>query len=314
MSSPSALSAEEALDVARGNVINHSAVSQLVKEGKPEHLILIIFNSSTHDELKFKALRKIADLDNTEFDLKTKLHLVSESLRKNNFGNELYFEGKKLLGLIYETQQAAVGEVIREHIAYLLNSQAALDDIDFQAIKSEIDLLQSAHNYGLDLGKGVLYPSFWKYILLVKWASLLEVDEELSTSLNNSLIEELEPLTALENWHFLDANFEDPLKNDSLIYSSVHRIFHELRNDIGRTKLFVEEANEILQNYDWILSKVEDLVTRFEKQRTEKQIRHLAEIQYRQKKREDSDRQRPETISSSPFVFKDDATINNRWI
>lgn len=314
MSSPIALSALEALDIARGTTVNHSAVSQLVKAGDPEHLILIIFNNSTHDELKFKALRKIANLDNTDFDLKTKLHLVLESLKKNNFGNELYFEGKKLLGLIHETQQAAVGEVIREHIAYLLNSQAALDDVDFQAIKSEVDLLKSAHNYGLNLGTGILYPSFWKYILLVKWASLLEVDEELNSSLNNSLIEELEPLTALENWHFLDANFEDPLKNDSLIYSSVHRIFHELQNDIRRTKLFVEEANEILQNYDWILRKVEDLVTGLEKQRTEKQIRFHAEIQDRQKKREESDRQRPQTISSSPFVFKDDAAINNRWI
>ena len=314
MNSPSAFSAPESLDIARGAVVNHSAVSQLVKEGDPEHLTLIIFNDSTYDQLKFKALKKIADLDNTDFDLKTKLHLVSESLRKNNFGNELYFEGKKLLGLIYETQQAAVGEVIREHIAYLLNSQAALDDIDFQAIKSEVDLLQSAHNYGLDLGKGVLYPSFWKYILLVKWASLLEVDEELNSSLNNSLIEELEPLTALENWHFLDANFEEPLKNDSLIYSSVHRIFHDLHNDIKRTKLFVEEANVILENYDFILRQVEDSVTRFEKERTEKQIRHLAEIQDRKKKREESDRKRPQTISSSPFVFKDDASINNRWI
>jgi hypothetical protein len=314
MSSPIALSALEALDVARGTKVNHSAVSQLVKEGDPEHLILIIFNDSTHDQLKFKALKKIADLDNTDFDLKTKLHLVLESLRKNNFGNELHFEGKKLLGLVYETQQAAVSDVIREHIAYLLNSQGALDDVDFQAIKSEVDLLQAAHNYGLNLGAGVLYPSFWKYILFVKWASLLEEDEELNTSLNNSLIEELEPLTALENWHFLDANFEEPLKHDSLVYSSVHRIFHELHNDIERTKLFIEEANEILQNYEWNLRKVEELVTGLEKQRTEKQIRHHAEIQDRQKKREESDRQRPQTISSSPFVFKDDAAINNRWI
>jgi hypothetical protein len=56
MNSPSAFSAPEAWDIARGAVVNHSAVSQLVKEGDPEHLTLIIFNDSTHDQLKFKAL------------------------------------------------------------------------------------------------------------------------------------------------------------------------------------------------------------------------------------------------------------------
>ena len=58
--------------IARGDVVNHSVVSQLINEGKPEFLELIIFNSNTHDELKFKALRKIVDSDGEYFDFKMK--------------------------------------------------------------------------------------------------------------------------------------------------------------------------------------------------------------------------------------------------
>jgi len=299
--------------IARGDLVNHSVVSQLINEGKPEFLELIIFNSNTHDELKFKALRKIVDSNQEYFDFKMKKSLVSRCIKKNNFGNEFYFKSKEILRELKETQKASVIEVIKNHLQYVLDEQDALNDPDFQVISSEINLLKSAHTYGFKLSKEVPSPSFWNYLRMVNWASFLEHDDLLNQSLNDSVLEELDHLLTMDQWHLLDEQFVEPKSIDTLVYCSVHLIHIELNYDISKTLSMLEQANNVLENFESIVKQLEVLVEKVRDNRTANHEAQLQAIQTRIEKRLASERQRPETLASSPLVYKEDASINNRW-
>ena len=85
---------DEILKIASGEIIDHSTLSKLVAEGKAKYLKLIIFNKYADDGIKLKALKRISNPDYQELDLKTKKSLISQCLKKNNFGNQEYYEGK----------------------------------------------------------------------------------------------------------------------------------------------------------------------------------------------------------------------------
>ena len=299
--------------IARGDVVNHSVVSQLINEGKPEFLELIIFNSNTHDELKFKALRKIVDSDGEYFDFKMKKSLVSRCIKKNNFRNELYFKSKEILRELKEIQKASVIEIIKNHLQYVLDEQAAVNDPDFQVISSEINLLKSAHTYGFKLSNEVLSASFWNYLRMVNWAAYLEHDDSLNQSLNSSVLEELDHLITMDQWHLLDEQFVESKSIDTLVYCSVHLIHIELNYNLSKTLSMLEQANNLLENFEFIVKQLEVLVEKVRDNRTANHETQLQAIQTRIEKRLESERQRPETLASSPLVYKGDPSINNRW-
>lgn len=308
----------EQVAIARGDIVNHSKVAEMVSEANPYLLNLIIFNKKTHDELKIKALKKIADPDNQDFDLKTKKFLISKSIKESNFGNHLYHEAKYLLKKVKEDQYDLTAQIIKEHIQYVLDTQKALDDPDFKMITSDVDLLKNALRFQMKIGKGIISPALWNYVRMVKWAQYLEDDEAINRSLNNSLIEELEPIIALDEWERADEIFGDPKHLDTLIYSTFHKICLDLHNDTKEIMVAIEEANKIIDKFDELVKKLEEIILKSQKIKSESENRQREEIEKRIAFRKEREVLRNQKIGSSSLQyigegFDFEASINNRW-
>ena len=303
----------EQISIARGDSVNHPKISEMVREGNPFLLNLIIFNRNTHDDLKLKALKKIADPDNQDFDLKTKKSLVTHCIKESNFGNQHFFEAKQLLAAIREDQLELTSQIIKEHIQYVINRQGALSDPDFKIITSEIDLLINAFRSQVGIGKWIASPALWNYIRMVKWAQYLEDDVEINLSLNNSLLAELEPILALDEWEHLDEVYGDPKNTDTLIYCTFHKVALDLHHNVDEIIRQIEKANEVIENFDDLVQRAEQLILESHRQKTERDAQQRQEIQKRIMLRKERDSQRHHSIKSSRLEYVGDASINNRW-
>ena len=307
--------------IARGDKVDHSAVSNLIDIGDPEILQLIIFNKNTHDELKFKALKRIVNSDTDIFSLKTKKSLILKCLKFNNFGRKIYFEGNLLLKRIRQEQMFTTKSLIREHIQSILNLQKANEDRDFQLLSDEVNTLKFAICFKPGVSQGIRNPAFWNYIKMVRWSTFFEENEELQRSNNNLLLENLEPVLALEEWRQLDSLFDDPMNLDSLVYSSFHALAIEFHNRQNEVVQYTEEANRIIDNFEHLLSIVEKETQKAEEEKQLRSHQSKAAIQSRVSERLAREHDRPQKIgvsgvrfiASSNIYGPYDASVNNRW-
>lgn len=312
---------QEEISIARGDFVDHSGVSKLILHGHPSLLELIVFNKNTHDELKFKALKKIAEAESNIFSLKIKKSLISKSLKTNNFGKKLYFENKQLLKLIKDQQDSAAKNIIKNHCNFFLSAQKSSEDTDFLRLTDDINKVR---RYFLSLkstDRRTFRPSFWNYIRMVLWADFFDDDQKVNERNNLILIDKLDPILSLNDWNQLDSLFENPTQFDSLIYGSFHYLALDLKHSEDSVIKCILQGNKIVDNFENLVGRIEKINKELGQKKLERDVAQRSTFLERAKQREINQKNQRKGFAKSGLQFLGDSgkygtydpVVNNRW-